>query len=1591
MPSNVTLGFDFNSQPAQSSLSAFSKALANALSGVETNVAKMREQLGKIVPPDVANNITAIKTAVEGIKGLVISEDSARGLTTIAAAVAKMDKLTGNGVQSLKELRDTLEHMPTDVTKISAGITGVVDAFGGLESVRADSVKAMASVMAATAKLAEQQRSVSPALSAMRQSLNSLFRDITRAQVPTEKLESIASFTRSMRGIATENAGINITSSFAAISNSILNLQASLQNFTITDEQANSLVAVAKLAKAMSNFDTAAASNATLLGEALNSITASTANINIDLSQVNTIVQLAKAIRNIPADADAKGQAIATMFSALANAAPAVSNLSHAASQLSLLGTAIRKIPSGNAAVNNIAQLFNVLEGLEARFRNLNLVEISGQFAQLGQSLRAVKVSKANANNLEKVINILANFRPLSPEALSSIRTLTDLLAALGHASTESREAVEREAVSLKHLSNEIRGGTMVLGAFNSILSTQFLKQSVVDAAAFGRELAYINTIAKEFRDADLGSSFLNMASYLGNARSLANSFYYAYSSGVRGTQEEMMAFTESMAMTSQLIRADVTPTINAVTGMMNAYGMSVNEADRVSRMLFNTIKYGKALGSELAGSLGMVTPTAAIAKIPIEELGAALASLTRVMPTANAITALNNLITKIIRPTSDAAKMAKIYGVELSLAALQSDGLLGTLRKLHDALGDNQDAIAKIFPDIRGIRAAFTLLGNGFDEFEGFTRQFQQDTKSVEDASEQLKNDINYQLGAIPDTIARIRAEAGGMLISILEPATPLIRAFNEMGEFWRKSVSLLALVGAGWTALKVGMMAVQVLQKRAEQLAANEHQAAQQKIRDTQGITSSIHQRIAAEASLSARQVNLLNAASAGRKLNANEFQELYLGDTASSGKGMSMVASLSARKKELAQMAEAQAMSNVALKQEAIAMGDTARATLYATEAKRQWQRYLVLAANAEKLEVANNKLLQRQRVIEQKQLQMVNATLRERLKLQGQIIGLSAANLGQGALIAGIDKVKTGFSALLAAAGAFLKSLMSMAIWTAALWAIGEACKAIWKWMRKADEAAKALVEKMRKAAEERAKLAQAERDAANADKSIVENLLKFNGVELDEGQFAEFRLIIDDLTKTYGDFGVVFSLVNDKFFIAEEGIKKLQNAIDTRSMKSLVDEINEYADSANKIIQMFTGQQTGIGRNALSWQDFQKGISNNLGNLKAYTEEFERQHNADIEYYKELMYMKNQNLPLDDEQEAKLKDLEKETKRYFQTQKLLADASGIEAKAMYDAYIEFYEKWLAKNNELRAANAKRLLEENSATLELIKLREKEQEMRREFTESLMTRPEQARYLEAQIGELERRAEAAQESLRKAREGGDSNSINRAMNEEQKITNAIYERRVKLFNIQREMAKEQFQTQKQAYENTVKMVMEMDKFKAHTANTFEVGTWEAVELMSRRFENLGALPEIKMPEDNTVNLATNPQLAKLIDINTAIAAGLKGAGGKYFGRKLWVGEDFETDYIRNRNLSGKSPDNSAMSREAVGGVLQRLITELTKEVSNMETVGKQMQAIQPEVQKIFSTPDADQFCTEVAKRIGAEIERRGVKFIVKPVGR
>ncbi len=163
----------------------------------------------------------------------------------------------------------------------------------------------------------------------------------------------------------------------------------------------------------------------------------------------------------------------------------------------------------------------------------------------------------------------------------------------------------------------------------------------------------------------------------------------------------------------------DVRTAGDALTTVLNSYEMQAYQAGDVMDWFFQVIKYGKTTLEELQPNIGKVTSSAALLGINLEEVGAALSSMTQAgLQTNVAITSLRQLFTTLSAPTDKAKKIFEKYNIQLDIATVKKEGLGYAIKQLQ---GLTEEEIVTIAKSRRGFQALAVALGNNKTYLENY------------------------------------------------------------------------------------------------------------------------------------------------------------------------------------------------------------------------------------------------------------------------------------------------------------------------------------------------------------------------------------------------------------------------------------------------------------------------------------------------------------------------------------------------------------------------------------------------------------------------------------------------------------------------------------------------------------------------------------------------------------------------------------------------------------------------------------------------------------------------------------------------------
>lgn len=338
-------------------------------------------------------------------------------------------------------------------------------------------------------------------------------------------------------------------------------------------------------------------------------------------------------------------------------------------------------------------------------------------------------------------------------------------------------KAGRSSAESSALMASAAKGGAVVLAvAFAG---------AVKGATDFEAAMRNVNSISglSETQFKAQGEAVLNLSRRLPqSAKTLAEGLYDIASSGFQGAEG-----LEVLQKSAVAASAGLTTTQNAakaITAVLNAYGKEASEAGAVSDVLFQTVNLGVVNFEELTGVIGDTVGAAAAAGISIEEVGAAVATMTLSgQSAAEAGTSLNRVITELIKPGDELLAVFKSLGYESGIAAVQSLGLMGTMELLREATGGSTEAVLALFKETRAARGAFALMADEGQKYaevtEGITHASDGAGAAQKALNEQMKS-LSAQWKVFVNGLNAGAIEAGNAVLPFI---SDFLRGANDLG----------------------------------------------------------------------------------------------------------------------------------------------------------------------------------------------------------------------------------------------------------------------------------------------------------------------------------------------------------------------------------------------------------------------------------------------------------------------------------------------------------------------------------------------------------------------------------------------------------------------------------------------------------------------------------------------------------------------------------------------------------------------------------------------------------------------------------------
>ena len=224
---------------------------------------------------------------------------------------------------------------------------------------------------------------------------------------------------------------------------------------------------------------------------------------------------------------------------------------------------------------------------------------------------------------------------------------------------------------------------------------------------------------------------------------------------------ENAMSYMEISAKLARAGFTDLQTAINGTTSVMNAYGMTGEaEFQRVSDIMIKTQDLGKIVVGDMADYLYQVAPIASATGVSIEEIGAALSTLTASGTAPRvAMTQLRSAITSFVKPNAD--MQAGLQGVieKLITQGKMTGDNVTEFKTLKTRYAEVTTKAAELEAQINSSKKPSKELT---DEFKSLTKESKSLEEQINFASAEMGTQVIESVG-LQGALQMLSDEVGG------------------------------------------------------------------------------------------------------------------------------------------------------------------------------------------------------------------------------------------------------------------------------------------------------------------------------------------------------------------------------------------------------------------------------------------------------------------------------------------------------------------------------------------------------------------------------------------------------------------------------------------------------------------------------------------------------------------------------------------------------------------------------------------------------------------------------------------------------------
>ena len=300
-------------------------------------------------------------------------------------------------------------------------------------------------------------------------------------------------------------------------------------------------------------------------------------------------------------------------------------------------------------------------------------------------------------------------------------------------------------------------------------------------------------------------SSVKSVSSETGKSQQeLSEAIFTISSAGLRGAAATEVL--ERSAKASAIGLGDTQQIAQALTGVMQAYSKSGMTAAQATDTLTAIVREGNLEAEALAPTLGRVVGIASQLGVSFEEVGANIATFTRLgVPAEEAVVGLRGIMASFLKPTADAKNALATLGMtaEDLRNQVSEEGLQATLANLMTAFEGNDEALTSVFGNVRALSAVLGTAGAQGETYAAVLDNISNSTGIVDEGFENVSGTSGFKFQQTLNSLRNAGIELGAALLpmvtKIADFITTAINSFKDLSTETKTTIlTLTAIVAA-------------------------------------------------------------------------------------------------------------------------------------------------------------------------------------------------------------------------------------------------------------------------------------------------------------------------------------------------------------------------------------------------------------------------------------------------------------------------------------------------------------------------------------------------------------------------------------------------------------------------------------------------------------------------------------------------------------------------------------------------------------------------------------------------------------------------